>query len=769
MTDTVAYRITINGVVQAVGFRPFVYRIATDNDLLGWVKNLGDAGVAIFVQGKKADIEKFTDDLQGKNPPLARIEEINRKKAELDDSLSDFTIVKSSSGSSGSGTIPPDIATCNECLDDVFGNSRYSNYWATSCVNCGPRFSVIRELPYDRDKTSMDEFPMCDDCRKEYTDPKDRRYHAQTIACPDCGPLLWYETPDSEERKTSNPIEIAISELTRGKILAIKGLGGTHLACNAANGAVVSKLRNKLGRPSQPFALMATESMVKENLKYTEEELGLLTGPRRPIELLEVKKESWVSEKVAPGLHNLGVMLPYTALHHLIFEGLTFPLVMTSANIPGEPMLIRNESIRSNLTQIVDGYLLHDRSVVSRIDDSVVRYSDGHRKFIRRSRGWVPEPLEVDLKDKPLLALGAEQDNVIGLYKNGKVYLSQYLGDTDGPKDLDFLEEALRRLLKLTNTDLPEVIAHDMHPGFLTTQMANDLREQTVPVQHHKAHVGALLAEHDLAEVVGIIMDGLGYGEDGKIWGGEVIKGSSDGLERVGSLSPAYMPGGDLATRHPARMVAGILYPLVERGDIDDFETLIGDLDLEFPEGKEEMDITIEQLQRGINSPVTTSSGRFLDGVSALLGICGERSYEGEPAMKLESAALEGEVVEIELPTVKQAGFSTLDQSKILRRLLELRKDHSPADLAATAQWALAKGLSKLALDDASREGIDNIGFSGGVAYNGQISRVIESTVTEAGLNFFTNEEVPVGDGGIAFGQLWVAAMRERMPEGDGG
>jgi len=762
MTDTVAYRITINGVVQAVGFRPFVYRIATDNDLLGWVKNLGDAGVAIFVQGKKTDIEKFTDDLKEKNPPLARIEEINRDKVELDNTLTEFTIVKSSSGSSGSGTIPPDIATCEDCLEDVFDDTRYSSYWATSCVNCGPRFSVIRELPYDRDKTSMDEFPMCDDCRDEYSDPKDRRYHAQTIACPDCGPLLWYETPDSKKRKTDNPIETAISELTAGKILAIKGLGGTHLACNAGDVEVVAKLRNKLGRPSQPFALMATETMVKENLKYTQEEFGLLTGPRRPIELLEIKEENWVSKNVAPGLHNLGVMLPYTALHHIIFEGLTFPLVMTSANIPGEPMLVKNETIRRNLSEIVDGYLLHDRNVVSRIDDSVVRYSDGHRKFIRRSRGWVPEPIEVDLGDKTLLSLGAEQDNVIGLYKNGKAYLSQYLGDIDGPKDLDFLENALKRLLKLTNADLPEVIAHDMHPGFLTTQMANDLSEQTVPVQHHKAHVGALLAEHDFKEIVGIIMDGLGYGEDGNIWGGEIIKGSYSGLDRVGSLSPAYMPGGDLATRHPARMVAGILYPLVERGDLDNFETLIGDLDLDFPEGKEEMEATIKQLQRGINSPETTSSGRFLDAVSALLGICAERSYEGEPAMKLESVGRNGDIVEIDIPIIKEEGFSTLDQSAILLRLVELRKELSPADVAATAQWALATGLTKLALDVTSREGIENIGFSGGVAYNDHISRAIESKVTEAGLNFFTNEAVPVGDGGIAFGQLWVAAMNRK-------
>lgn len=757
MTNVKASRITITGVVQAVGFRPFVYRIASRNDLRGWVKNLGDAGVAVFVQGNESDIESFLEDIVNENPPLARIDEVKSEPDRWDESLEEFTIKKSSSGSSGSGTIPPDIATCDDCLDDVFGETRYEGYWATSCVNCGPRFSVIRELPYDRDKTSMDEFPMCDDCWEEYTDPLDRRYHAQTIACPECGPELWYESQPTEGEVPENPIEISTEKLTDKKILAVKGLGGTHLACDATDDETVSRLRDSLGRPNQPFALMATEKMVRENTQYTDEEFRTLTGPRRPIVLVREKEEGWLSGEISPGLHTVGVMLPYTALHHIIFSRLEFPLVMTSANIPGQPMLIENSKVRRQLKGIVDGYLFHDRKVVSRVDDSVVRFSGGRRKFIRRSRGWVPEPIETSLGDTPLLAVGTEQDNVIGLYKDGNVFLSQYLGDTEGPENLEFLEEALDRLLKLTNSSFPEVVAHDLHPGFITTEKAKDWGKTTVPIQHHEAHAGSLLAEHGLSEVVAIVADGVGLGEGGNIRGGEVIRGSKEGFSRLGSLAPAYMPGGDLSTKHPARMVAGILYPLVERGELKNFETYISDLNLKFPKGADELEMTLNQLDRGVNSPVTTSAGRFLDAVSALLGICNERTYEGEPAMKLESFARGGEVVEIDLPLLEQGDIPVLDQSTILRELIDLRDNVTPESVAATAQWALARGLANIAIRSAIDERLEVIGFSGGVAFNDAISTIVEESVAEKGLNFVTNEVVPPGDGGIALGQLWIA------------
>lgn len=757
MSKPVARKININGVVQAVGFRPFVYRIATDNDLIGWVKNLGDAGVKVFLQGESSDIEKFLQDLKEKNPPLARIEEIESERVETDPKIEEFEIVKSSSGSSGSGTIPPDIATCEDCLEDVFGETRYSGYWATSCVNCGPRFSVIRELPYDRDRTSMDDFPMCEDCRTEYTDPGDRRYHAQTIACPECGPQLWLEAPGSSKKNTEAPIKAASRELNRGEIVAIKGLGGTHIACNARDTEVVKLLRNKLNRPSQPFALMATKEMVKRNLKYDQSELEVLTGPRRPITLLEKGDRDWVSDEIAPGLNNVGVMLPYTALHHLLFSELGFPLVMTSANLPGEPMLTENTSIRKELSEVVHSYLLHDRKIISRIDDSVVRFSGARRKFIRRSRGWVPEPIEVDLGDEPILALGAEQDNVIGLYVNGKAYLSQYLGDTEGPQDLKFLEDAMNRLLKLTSTEKPDLITHDLHPDFLTNQKAKEMSGDSIPIQHHMAHLGSLFGETGLSEVVGLVMDGVGYGSNGNIWGSEVIIGKEDKIKRRGSLTPAYMPGGDLATKHPGRMVAGILYPLAEAGAIDDFTDFIHELKLDFPNGEEELGVVLQQLEKGLNTPETTSAGRFLDAVSALTGTCSKRTYEGEPAMKLESTASRGEPFEIDLPYDRSGDILRLDQSMLLYQLIQLRGSVSSADLASTAQTALAVGMTQISLEVARGEGIETVGLSGGVAYNEDISREVEKTVAGSGLDFVTNTEVPPGDGGVALGQLWLA------------
>ncbi|MFP4202507.1 MAG: carbamoyltransferase HypF [Candidatus Acetothermia bacterium] len=757
MTDQVAYRINVNGVVQAVGFRPFVYRIATDNDLIGWVKNLGDAGVEIFLQGDRSDIDRFIEDLREKNPPLAEIDNLDKAEVETDPSLEEFDIVKSSSGSSGSGTIPPDIATCEDCLDDVFGDTRFSGYWATSCVNCGPRFSVIKELPYDRNRTSMEDFPLCEGCQAEYTDPGDRRYHAQTIACPDCGPNLWLENPNTGEKFSDNPIQKTVQRLKDRKILAIKGLGGTHIACNARDDGTVSRLRDELGRLRQPFALMAKEDAISSSLEYNEKELKQLKGPRRPIVLLEKKDEQWVSEGVAPGLHNIGVMLPYTALHHLIFSDLDFPLVMTSANMPGDPMLTENDSIREELAEIVDGYLLHDREIVSRVDDSVVRFSGGYRKFIRRSRGWVPEPLDVELGRKPILAMGAEQDNVIGLYTDGKAYLSQYLGDTEGPEDLEFLEDALDRLLALTSTEMPHKVAHDLHPGFLTSKRAEEVGKETCSVQHHKAHIGSLLAEGQASEIVGVIMDGVGYGENDNIWGCEVITGKGKELNRLGSLTRAYMPGGDLATRHPARMVAGILYPLVERGTIDDLPELIRSLGLKFPDGDQELRFTLQQLERDINAPLTTSAGRFLDAVSSLLGVCDERTYEGEPAMKLESFAKRGDPVKIETSFVEKKGVRRFDQSELFYNLIQLKGELPAEDVAATAQRALASGVAELAIEIAENEGIETIGFSGGVAYNESISRTIEDRVKKAGLKFTTNEAVPPGDGGIALGQLWLA------------
>ncbi|MGQ9602484.1 MAG: carbamoyltransferase HypF [Candidatus Bipolaricaulia bacterium] len=748
-------RISVRGIVQGVGFRPFVYRIAVRNGLSGSVKNLGDAGVEIIVEGSPEQIGQFLQDLKLRKPPLAEIEGLEIAELSRDGLLSSFKIEHSERGEGGSGTIPPDTAICPSCLEDLRGPSRYHGYWATSCTDCGPRFTTIRALPYDRERTSFAEFPMCPDCAKEYTDPLDRRYHAQTIACPRCGPKLYFNgSPEGD------PILKAALALKAGRIVAIKGLGGTHLACDATNEAVVSRLRQRLGRPAQPFALMATEAQLPQLAEVSPQEWEMLRSPRRPIVVLNKRRDSPLAHSVAPGLHNVGIMLPYTGLHYLLFEHLPFPLVMTSANMPGRPMLIEDDEIRSRLEGIADDFLLHEREIVARCDDSVLRFTSGWR-FIRRSRGWVPTPLELDLGVEPLLALGAELNNTFTLSIDGRCYLSQHIGHVDDPETLQFLREAIEHLLSITGAKLPRLLACDLHPRFLTSQLARELGEKVIPVQHHHAHIAAVLGEYGLERVVGLALDGVGYGTDGRIWGGEVLLADRADFSRVGGLKSVPMAGGDLATRFPARMAAGFLYAAGLRGP--ELKRLL-ERHLSF-RSPQELELVLRQLERGLNVFQTSGAGRFLDAVSALLGICSERTYEGEPAMRLEAAAKEGKVIRLEPPFTAEGGRRVLDTPRLFLELLELKLKgrHRPEDIAATAQWALAAGLARLAILAAQESGLKEVALAGGVAYNEAIVGIIKDEVEGAGLRLYVNEKVPCGDGGISFGQAVVAGTRLQL------
>ena len=650
---------------------------------------------------------------------------------------------QSRDGGEGGGTIPPDIATCNRCLADIDDPvSRYHGYWATSCTDCGPRFTVIEALPYDRPRTAFRDFPMCDDCRREYTDPLDRRYHAQTIACPKCGPRLLYIEAGRETE--GDPVKLAAAALREGKIVAIKGIGGTHIACDATREEAVAELRKRLSRPGQPFALMAREDQIMRFASPTEEEWKLLRSPRRPIVVLR-EKPGYLAPAVAPGLHTVGVMLPYSGLHHLLFKQLAFPLVMTSANFPGRPMLIENEEIIRKLAGVADGFLLHNRRIVARCDDSVVRVSGGAPTFLRRSRGWVPEPISLDLGEEPLLALGAELNVAFALYHRGKVYLSQHIGNVAHLETLEFLQEAIEHLLAITGAPRPRRIACDLHPAFATTKLARELGEP-VPVQHHVAHVAGLAAEWDVEEIVGIAADGYGYGMDGKAWGGEVIVWRRGHAERAGSLVEVPMPGGDLATLRPGRMAASYLMA----AGLDPAASRLS---------SQELAAVRLQIVRGLNCPATTSAGRFLDAVAAWLGLCQERTYEGEPAMRLEAAAAAGHPLEIEPPIREGKRRLLLDTVEIFRSLVELREGGaSVEDLAATAQATLAWGLARIAIRVARRHGIRAVGLTGGVAVNEAIASAVREEVEGANLAFLSHLKVPPGDGGIAFGQLAQAA-----------
>ncbi len=740
--------IHVEGTVQGVGFRPFIYRIAGRHGLAGYVRNLGEAGVEIEVEGEPAALEKFLDALHKEKPPLAEIEHVHIQELPATGEKT-FRILPSRDSGEGSGLIPPDTATCALCLSDMENpESRFHSYWATTCTDCGPRFTVVEGLPYDRPRTAFRDFPMCPACRRDYEDPLDRRYHAQTIACPACGPRLLFLA--SEQGGTGDPISLAQEALKAGKIVAIKGLGGTHLACDATREEVVVELRRRLGRPAQPFAIMARPDQIELFAELSPEEWGLLRSPRRPIVVLR-QKPGFLAPSVAPGLHTVGVMLPYTGLHHRLLRDLPFPVVMTSANYPGRPMLIENDRIIEELSPVAEAFLLHDRRIVARCDDSVVRLGPAGPAFLRRSRGWVPEPIAVDLGAEPMLALGGDLNVTFALYSRSKVFLSQHIGNTEEVETLEFLNEALAHFLRLLGLSRPKRIACDLHPSFPTRKLAEELGE-ALPVQHHVAHVAGLAGEHQVWDLVGIAIDGYGYGLDGTAWGGEVLLWRRGEFRRLGHLQPVPMPGGDVAALKPGRMAASFLCA----AHLPPEESRLP---------PSELRLVLAQLEKGLNAPRTSSAGRFLDAVAGWLGICQERTYEGEPAMKLEACAAHGRPIALELPIVQADGVFIVQTSKIFRQLWELRQEGvSIADLAATAQDALARSLARVAVQIAKEAGVRAVGLTGGAAVNFALAQAAKEEVERAGLRFLAHQRVPPGDGGLSFGQLVQAAWLPGPP-----
>jgi hydrogenase maturation protein HypF len=777
--------VRVTGVVQSVGFRPFVYRRAVANDLQGTVRNLGDAGVRIELEGDPDDVDAFLAALREDPPPLARVETVSVDRERVTDAdFETFEIVESAGGDGGGGTIPPDTAMCERCLADMRDpDSRYGGYWATSCLDCGPRFTVIEELPYDRPTTSMAAFPMCQACRAEYTDPADRRYHAQTIACPQCGPTLRYGTASDPSIDADPPesgrdpfpealvepvdgtaaLDAAAGTLTDGGVAVLKGVGGAHLACDATSEAAVAALRERTGRPEKPFAVMAPDLEAAADIATLSGlERKTLESNRRPILLVESSGEA-VADAVAPGLHTVGVMLPYSGVHHLLFERVEGPLVMTSANLPGRPMLRANGPLVDGLGDVADGFLLHDRRIVARCDDSVGRVVDGERRLVRRSRGFAPTPVPLpDAGDAGVLAVGPELDVAAGVLRDGDCYLTQYVGDVDDLETFAYLEEAVEHLLDVTGLEWPPVVAHDRHPEFNTTDYAERLVEggvadRAVAVQHHHAHAASVLAEHGRDRAVALTLDGVGYGPDGTVWGGEVLDASRADHERVGGLAPVPMPGGDRATRHPARLAAGLLYADAP----DRVASVLERHDVRFPDGAEERDLVGQQLEAGVNTPETSSAGRFLDAVAALCGVCAARTYEGEPAMKLEAVAARGTPRSPSVPRTTVDGRNVVDTPRLFADLeAVLAEGAPPRDVAATAQEALARGLADIAVEAADERGREAVALTGGVAYNEHIARRVREAVAAAGLEFLGNERVPAGDGGVAYGQAAVAAAR---------
>ena len=763
----------VDGIVQGVGFRPTVYRLAKVMQLNGYVRNMGNI-VEIVLQGSLDDINLFVDELQEHKPVRS---EINNIKVEIQSEVtdenrySDFTIIDSSNKISGSAVIPPDMSICDECLDEILNTEDQHYYYPfTACTNCGPRFTLIDEVPYDRKNTTMDDFPLCSYCENEYNDPLNRRYHAEATCCPDCGPRVYLY--DGGEIPSRDPIRDASRLIDEGNILAIKGIGGTHLVCKTSTDDAIDKLRERLGRKTQPFACM-TPDVETANLfvDFSEDERKTMESVARPIVVLNKSEDYCLSDNLSPGLHNQGVMLPYTGLHHLLFKYTIEPAyVMTSANMPGNPMLIDNEEIVTKLDGIADYYLLHDRTILNRCDDSVIRYRNGLPGFIRRSRGYVPKPFDfskINIKDN-ILAVGPELDVTFSVLKEGKCYPSQHIGNTSKFQTLEFMEDAIKHLLKLTRCDSLDYIAADMHPEFNTTKLAKELSvehdAELIQVQHHHAHAASLMAEHNLDEMVVIAADGVGYGEDGNIWGGEVLYLNNTGqYVNHGGLELQPMPGGDLSTKYPIRMAMGILYDAM---DTEELRSLMKNkYSSYFKYGEKEVDMTLKQLENNFNTAYTSSMGRVLDSISVLLGISKNRGYEGECSMKLESAAREGfDMLDMILPSKKTDGRIIIDTSDLVLDVLDLiEAGVLREEIAVASQRALAEKLAELAISVANSYNTDVIGVTGGVFYNEFISSVVKNLVTLEGYTFVQHEQTCAGAGSVSMGQCAIVGWQKNL------
>lgn len=741
-----ALKILTQGIVQGVGFRPYVYRLATDLNLKGHVRNLGNV-VEIIIEGEKC--EEFVKRLPKELPPIAKIDSMNIEEHDVNN-YSDFKIIESGDAYSGVSVIPPDIAICDKCLAEIRNpkNRRYK-YAFNACTDCGPRFTVIENVPYDRIRTSMDEFPLCDECLVEYKQPLDRRYHGEAICCSDCGPQMSFYKGNSKV-ECENPIKKGAEILKNGEILAIKGIGGTHLVVDAYNDKAIKELRKRLNRPNQAFAVMCKdlESLQKYAL-LSEKEISTITSNKRPIVILKKNDGYKFPDSLSPGLHNIGVMLPYSPMHYLLFdESEIDTYVMTSANIPGEPMMIDNEEI---INGVNDYSLVHNRRILNRCDDSVIRFRNDELSFIRRSRGYTPEPYTInyEVNDLNVLALGPELDVTFSIARGDKVYPSQHIGNTNKPKTLMFLRKAIENMERITKISDFDVIACDMHPHFFTTRLAHELSEkydaEVLPVQHHHAHSVALANDHGIDEMIVIAADGVGYGSDGTSWGGEILYTNINSFERLGHLQPQLMPGGDMATRYPARMLASIIQD----------EELINHYADYFKYGDIEIKNIFKQMESGINVGVSTSTGRVLDSMAVALEICHERTYEGECSMKLESAAYYA-TKELEIPVIIEN--DQLNTSEILKEVVRLYQNgEKKADVAAAGQSAVARGLSELAMCSAEAKSINDIGATGGVFYNEAITETVKSCVESDGFNFIQHLNTCAGDGSVSLGQSIVA------------
>jgi len=755
--DHVAKKIDVNGIVQGVGFRPFVYKLAGNYNLKGEVANTS-YGVSIHIEGPPDRIAAFENDLCQKHPPLAHIVEISRRPESVR-YYPDFRIVHSRGETEMSTLISPDVSICEDCRRELFDpNDRRFHYPFINCTNCGPRYTIIDDIPYDRPKTSMRHFSMCPVCQAEYDDPNNRRFHAQPNACAQCGPHVSLCDNQGNEIAAEDPIPKAAKLLKQGYIVAVKGLGGYHLAADAQNSGAVARLRKRKLREEKPFAIMSYDlEHIRRYADIGADEIKLLSAIQRPIVLLRKKTPNCLSEEVAPRNKYFGVMLPYTPLHYLLLKYGFTALVMTSGNLSEEPIAIDNDDAFKRLGKIADFFLIHNRDIYLRSDDSIVRHSAGAKRFIRRSRGFVPIPVFLKNKLPPILACGAELKNTICITKNDTAFLSQHIGDLENMATYDFFQltiDHLHRILEIT----PEIIACDMHPTYLSTQYAEKRTDiQKIRVQHHHAHIASCMAEHKLdGPVIGLSFDGTGFGPDRTVWGGEVLVVEEDAFERAGHIDYVRMPGSTAAIKEPWRMALSYLHDAYG----SDFRNL--DLKLLREIGSEKITIISEMISKAVNSPLTSSLGRLFDGVAALTGIRKRVNFEGQAAMELEMLAADSADAIYDYQW-RSANMYKILPAPIVRGVVDdVQNGMAIAEISAKFHLTVIRLFADLCDVIRRDRDLDRVVLSGGCFQNATLLTGLIQALEKKNFQTFTHQQVPANDGGIALGQAVVAAAVSR-------
>jgi hydrogenase maturation protein HypF len=761
-------RIRVRGTVQGVGFRPFVYRLALELELHGWVLNDAE-GVLVEVQGEVARLESFARRLPADAPPLARVERVERESRPAENTTG-FSIA-SSQGGAATTPVTPDAATCFDCLAELFdpADRRY-RYPFTNCTHCGPRFTITQRVPYDRPGTTMAPFAMCPACESEYRDPLNRRFHAQPNACPVCGPRLTLLRADGVLQSEPDVIDAALRLIEQGQLVALKGLGGFHLACDARNAGAVARLRAVKGREEKPFAVMfANAASIAPFAQVDDSARALLESRERPIVLLDKRPgcdDTFAG--IAPGASTLGAMLPYTPLHHLLFfaasgatggtawlaEPQALALVMTSANPGGEPLVTGNDEAVRRLSGIADAFVVHDRDICARCDDSVVRPTPSGPAFVRRARGFTPRAVRLPRTGPSVLATGAWLKNTVCLTRGDEAFQSPHIGDLDNAPSCEALDEAVQHLIEILEVE-PAACAHDLHPDFYSTRFAARFAgERGIPafaVQHHHAHIAAVCAEHGAggsvieAPVIGVAFDGVGLGTDGTAWGGELLRVEKGDFRRLGHLRSLQLPGGDRAAREPWRVAASLLHAMGRNAQISGRFT------------RNAASTVAEMLAKRVNCPETSSAGRWFDGAAALLGVREINAFEGQAAMQLEALARAHGAVEPDRSSFSIGADGDLDLLPLAERLADL---HNAGFGAALFHATLIEAVTEWVRTASAREGIATIALGGGCFVNAILSRGIRFRLEALGLTVVEARQAPANDGGIALGQAWVGIER---------